>query len=888
MSWINRLYNLVRRRGFEDDLDQELKFHLDMREQEHARTGLDEKEARAAALRQFGNVARVREEARRMDMVDWLETLVQDVRCGARQLWRHPASTLTAVLTLALGLGANIALFFVIDAMLLNPLPYRDAGRLVTVVDQFHDSGPAGAGPTVPEYLDFENENRSFEKMAFFDNRDVQLTGGPEPEQVYASRVSASFFPLLGVQAMIGRVFNAEENQPGHNNVAVLSHRVWQNKFGGNRNIVGKQLTNTAGGSYSVIGVLPPTFSFDFANLGVVEPVDLYIPFPMDAVYASRHGPQANVRRVRVLARLKSGVTAEMARSSLRLTADRLKQAYPALYRGRNGKAPDFVVDVRPLKDEIVHDSRLSLNLLLGAVTLILLLASANTLHTRLAQALTRRREFAIRSAIGASRPRLIRQLLVENLLLAILAGVLAMCFAFAVLRIAIAELPEVNPLLLNPSLNPRIFAFAGILLVGITALLGLTSALTSSGRISRLALRSQGASDDPGQGRFRSMLIVGQVALAVVLVIGAGLLVRSLVSLQNTAKGFSADNVLTMRLHLVFTVERTLAQPSQAYQKMLDSIARVPGVMAAAFVTSLPLRGGVPTSFSIPDLDQDAAEASKRIAQYQMASPEYFSVLRIPLIAGRGLSDEDTADRPLVALINQEMVRRFWRGENPVGKTIQVGASRRTIRGVVGDVRLSATQMSSAVQIYVPYLQAYQPDVSLVVRAQSGGIDILPGIRQAIGSVYPNQPIFHVMPMEQVLRDSVAGPRFLAMLAGIMALLSMTIAASGLYGAISYLVARRVPEIAIRMALGAEKSDVLRLVAGRLVSLTALGLAIGITGSILCARLLSKFLFGVRATDPLTFAGTCFLFVLVVAAAAAGPAGRALSTDPAIALRAE
>jgi hypothetical protein len=331
----------------------------------------------------------------------------------------------------------------------------------------------------------------------------------------------------------------------------------------------------------------------------------------------------------------------------MRLTADRLKQAYPALYRGRNGKAPDFAVDVRPLKDDIVHDSRLSLNLLLGAVTLILLLACANTMHTRLAQALTRRREFAIRSAIGASRPRLIRQLLVENLLLALLAGGLAMCFAFAVLHIAIAELPEVNPLLLNPSLNGRIFAFAGILLVGITALLGLAAALTSSGRSSRLALHSKGASEDARQGRLRSMLIVGQVALAVVLVIGAGLLVRSLVSLQNAEKGFSPENVLTMRLHLVFTVERTLAQPSQAYQKMLDSIARVPGVKAAAFVTSLPLRGGVPTSFSIPDRDQGAAEASKRIAQYQIASPEYFSVLRIPLIAGRGLSDEDTADRP-------------------------------------------------------------------------------------------------------------------------------------------------------------------------------------------------------------------------------------------------
>ena len=883
MGLISRLLNLLRDRRFEQDIDEELQFHIEMRARQHASDGLDESSARAAARRQFGNRTRVRELTRGADVFAWVESLLQDVRFGMRQLRRSLVSTILCALTLALGLGANLALFSILDAVLLKPLPYPQADRLVTLTDHFPTSA---VGPTVPEFLDFEAGNQSFEAMAFFDNRDISLTGGPEPERVYVSRVSDNFFRLLGFQPALGRLFSHDAGEPGSSNFIVLSDRFWLAKFGGNPGVVGKKvLLNDA--PCIILGVLPPQASLDFAALGVTEPVDLYSPFPMnDPGYTSRSRGSANSRRVHVLAKLRRGATEKSAMANMTAVAARLTQSYPQLYRGLNNGASDFAVDVRPLREDIVRDGRNSLEFLIGAVALILLLACVNSAHARLAQALTRQREFAVRGALGASRSRLIRQVLIENCLLAVMAVALAAAFAGAILRITPAQLSAANPLLGRASLDGHTFALAAALLIGTTMLVGLAPALSSSGIGARLTLR--GASvDDRGSQRLRGFFLIAEIAFAFTLVVGAGLLLRSLLALQTQATGFSADHVLTMQMRLPYAVERTLSNPAEAYQHELAALAQVPGLESAAFATSLPLRGFA-ASLSLPDRGQDEAATARQNIESQIVSSSYFSVLRIPLVAGRVFTDDDNLSHPPVVIVNRATTLRFSNGGNALGAIIRINGVPRTICGIVSDVRVSPAEASPVPQIYLPYLQSYEPNVTLIVRAEGDVNNIFPDVRQALLDVYPNQAVFHVMTMESILYGSVAGPRLMATLIGILASLSLTMATFGLYGTIAYLVARRIPEIAIRLALGARRRDIVSLVVRRITVLTVIGLTLGVGVSLTSSKLISGFLYGVRATDPLNLAGACLLFGLVASAAAIAPLFRALSTRPASVLRSD
>jgi putative ABC transport system permease protein len=812
-----------------------------------------------------------------MSSISLFENLVQDARVGVRQFWNNASLTFASLLTLALGMGATTAVFSLADVAILRPLPYPEPDRLVTLNDRF----PNGWGsPTIPEFLDFQAANESFDQMAFLDSRDYQITGSDEPERVFAARVTAPFFPLLGATPALGRVFEETEIANGASDAVVLSHAFWQRAFGSDPNVLGRRL-DVNGVPATVIGVLGRSFSFDYAGLQLGEPVDIYIPYPMTPTYLSRTGPDSARRRVSVVARLGSTSTIESARANMQLVADRLTRDYPDLYRGSNGEALPLVVGVRPLRDAILGDDRMALNLLIGAIAFILLLGCANTMQARLAHGLARHREFAVRAAIGAGRARLIRQLLVESLLLAAAGAIAGVGVARAVLALMVATLPQ-SPIW-QATLDARTFLFMAFLVIPTTVLCGLAPAFVVSRASSSLLVRTANVTESEGHHWLRSALVVGQIALAVVLVFGAGLLFRSLITLQSSVAGFSPDNVLTMQMRMRF---QQAASPAQAWQRIVEEVERAPGVEAAGLTTGLP-QGGGEFLFQAQGTVQDAA--SRLQARALFVSPGFFATMRIPLVEGRVFGAQDSPDRPFVAVISETMARQFWPGQSAIGRVIESSGREVTIVGVVGDARVYGSAAAPAPQIYLPYLNISEPNRLLTVRADPAVPSILPSVREAVRRADPDQPIFRVRSLRQLMSDSASGPRTLALLSGAFAFLAIALAAAGLYGAVSYSVVRRVPEIAIRMAMGARGRAVLRLVSARLLVWTAAGLVIGAAGSVAVSRLLRGFLYGsIEPSDPWNFLGACAVFVVVIALAAALPLRRALATDPATALRAD
>lgn len=881
MSIANRLRNFFRKPALDRDVDDEITFHIDTRRDEYIAQGVAPAEAAHRARKDFGRLTQIREETRSMNLPLWLETLAQDLRFGARQLRHNPTLALTSILTLALGMGATTAIFTIADAVLFRPLPYPDAGRLVTLHDRF----PTGmASPTIPEFLDYQAANQSFEQMAFFDSRDYQITGSDEPQRVFSARVTAGFFPLLGARPALGRVFTEAEIAGGNSDAVVLSHDFWRRAFGSDPAVIGRRL-DLNGLPGTVIGVLQEGFSIDYATVSFFEPVNLYVPYPMTPTYLSRSGPDSSRRRVQVIARLRPTASIESASANMATVTDRLLRDYPQLYRGSKGESLAFTALVRPLRVSLMGGDGVIANLLSGAVGFIFLLACANTVQARLAHGITRHREFAVRGAIGAGRGRLIRQLLAESLLLAAIAAAVGLLVAQWSLVLILKLIPA-TPYFKNVSLDARAFLVMGALLIVTTVLCGLLPAFSMSRAASPLMLRTSAAAEGIRLGRLRGLLITGQIALALVLLVSAGLLFRTLVSVQSAVGGFSPENVLTMQMRMRFQRTKGLAHASQAWQQIVERVAQAPGVAAAGVSTGLPPGGGE-FPFFMAGSGQTNDSASRQMARSLFVSPGFFTALQVPLIAGRTFSEADTPDRPLVAVIGEQMARQFWPGENPIGRVIGTG-QQYTIVGIVGDFRVRGFSEVPIPQVYLSYRTTTEPNMLMLVRSH-GTADIFPAVREAVRAADPEQPVFNVRSMERLLYESVAGPRLLAVLSGIFAVLGISLVTTGLYGAISYLVARRIPEIAIRMALGAHRWDVLKLVSSRLLLWTTIGLALGIGASIAASSLLRDFLRGgIQPTDPLTFVGASVLFLAVIAVAAAIPLRRALTTDPAAALRAE
>jgi putative ABC transport system permease protein len=811
-----------------------------------------------------------------------MNTFWQDVRYAARMLWKNPSFTVVAVVALALGVGANTAIFSVVNAILLRPLAYRDAQQLV-VINHNYPKIDLKASVSAPGYIHYRDNAKSFSDVSAISFWNVNLTGDGEPERLQGQAVSANLFPMLGAEAALGRTFTAEENQPGHNRVVVLSDALWKRRFGGYPNLVGKDITLN-GEPYTVVGIMPPTFQFG-RETGQI--IDLWSPI---AFTPEQLNPNNLTNEfLMVIARLRDGVTAEQAQAELHAIADNLRAQYMP---GQD--ASNWGLLSTPFEELIVGKIRLALLLLLGAVGLVLLIACANVANLMLARAASRQKEIAVRTALGASRLRIMRQLLTESVLLALVGGGLGLLLALwgvdLLVKVNENKIPRAHEIGLD--LSVLIFTLGISILTGIifglapalqTSKIELQDTLKEGGRSGRSAMRHS----------VRSVLIVVEVLMAVVLLVGAGLLIRSFMQLQRVSPGFRPDGVLTMQLSLPTNKYAEPAQRELFVRRMLEEVEALPGVNSAGVTTVLPMSGNQQSgSFSIEGRQRAMNESMPHGDRWR-ASADYFTTMNIPLVRGRYFTEHDTAEAPGVAIIDETMAKKYWPNEDPLGKRISFEGGQqnprwREIVGIVGHVRSVALEGDSRVQYYVPYAQSPSGGIYLAVRAEGDPNALSGAVRNAIRGVDADLPVYKVTTMDRLVADSLAQRRFAMFLFGIFASLALVLAVVGLYGVMSYMVLQRTHEIGLRMALGAQARDILRMVVGQGVTLVAIGLGLGMLAALVFTRLMSSLLYGVSATDPLTYAGIALLLGCVALVASYLPARRATRVDPMIALRYE
>lgn len=882
MGFLRRLKNVFGRREMERQFDDELAFHREMRMRKLRERGLTGAEAEEELAFRMGNVTLAKEEMRDARVVPWLDSCLQDIRHGFVLMRRDPGATAIVLLVLALGIGGTAAIFTLFKTAFLNPLPYAEADRIVTLSDHFQKMGIEGINPTIPEFLDIRDQSRSYSQVAFFDHRDFQSTGVDEPVRVFAARTTASLFPLLGVRAAMGRTFSPDENQPGRTNVVLLSDGYWRNRLAGDPAIVGKTI-RLNGEPHTVIGVLPDSFRFDHPSLGIPEPVEIYVPFVMSDYYTSRAGGYSNARRVRVLARLADGVPLPRANAELQGVAAKLAEEHRAIYRSPSGESVGFSVEARPLREAITADYRPLLQLLFGSVAVLLLIACGNAAQILLARSLQRGREVAVRLALGASRARLIRLFLLESLVLSACGGVLGLLASVWITQVLIALLPMRHTIFDGARADGGVVLFTAALSIGSALVFGIVPAIKGADFAPSSVLSMRGGT--AGGNRWRHAMIALQAAFSMALLSAAGLLCANLWRLVTTPRGFDPDDVTVIQLRLPHVREQALGpSPMRAYQEYLEKLAGA-GVGPAAIVTGLPLTGAMRMNFQIEGMEADAAGPPRQTAQWQRVSPEYFQALRIPLRAGRTFQEDDASDRPAVAIVSEEFVRRYLPGRNPIGRRILTDIPL-TIVGVVGNVRMSGGSTTPEPQAYVSYLQGYDPIVHLVVRSPLGQGELLARVKQAIRAAYDDQAVFNVMTMEESLSRSVAGPRFQALLVGAFAVLALLMSASGLYGVISCLVTQRTAEIAIRVALGAGRGSIVRVILGPVAAWVAAGLTAGVGVGLATSFSVRRLSAVQEPAAPAVYAVIVTGYAVVAVVACFLPMWRAVRLEPTAALR--
>jgi putative ABC transport system permease protein len=808
-----------------------------------------------------------------------MRTLIQDLRYGMRTLRKNPGFTAIAVLTLALGIGANTAIFSVVNGVLLRPLPFRDPARLVLIAEK----SPFPVISTSREnYLDWRDQSHSFEAMEATRSGSITLTGAGEPERLNVRMATAGLFPMLGINAQIGRTFLAGEDRVGGSPVALLSYGLWQRRFGGSRDIIGKTI-NLDLQPYTVVGILPNGFQ-------ILQPADVYLPFmPWAKTLPDDRNWHPGIIPI---ARLKRGVSREQARVEMVGITKRLEQQYPDYNTGTSA-------DVVGLQDQIVQNSRPALLLLLGAVSFVLLIACANVANLLLARAASRGREVAIRTAMGASRGRVVRQLLTESVLLSLAGGLLGVIVAWAAIgllpKIAADSIPPGAPI----GLDPWVLAFTALVSLFTGLLFGIVPALRTAKLDLREALNegSRGSTAGPGQHLLRGALVAMEIALAMLLLVGSGLLLRSFSRLQEVPPGFQPDHLLVADIPLSPTA---YAKPQDRYQffdRLVERVKALPGVRSAAAASFLPVSGGGSIiHFNITGRPPKSPHEFVA-AGYRTITPNYLETLGVPLLQGRLFTRADNEKSPAVVVINATMARTFFQNENPLGKRLQLGAlpdqevPTMEIVGVVGDVHFGLGTDPQA-EMYLPYRQAdlilpvFQ--LSLVMRTAGDPSLQTSALRSALAEIDPNQPLVKVRTMEENMATTVAQPRFRTWLIGILALLALVLAAVGVYGVMSYTVTQRTSEIGVRVALGAQPRDVFRIIVGQGLRLAFFGVGVGLVAALVLTRLLQSFLFGISAYDPPTFIAVSALLTLVAVAASYFPARRATRVDPMIALRYE
>lgn len=867
---------LLRRRGLEENLDAEVQAHLGMLIEENVRRGMSPEDARYAALRSFGNLAQMREDYRNQKGLPVIETLAQDVRYALRQLRRSPGFATVAILTLALGIGANTAIFSVVNTVLLRPLPYRDANRLVMVWGYDHAHGYNTDQVSPSDFRDWQSQNHVFEAMAGSTDVMYTLTGAGDPAPIIGYEFSAAYFHVLGVTPLIGRTFAPEEERDGKNHVVVLGYRIWQSRFGGDRGTVGKTITLN-GAPYTVLGVMPPAFQW-FST-------ELWIPL----IVPHEAGQDRNYRFLRVVARLKAGVTLQQAQTEMNTIADRLSRAYPKTNK-------DEGVNIVSLRQMFTGDVRAPLLVLLCAVGFVLLIACANVANLVLARAVTRQKEVAVRTALGASRRRLVRQLLTESAILGLAGGAIGLLLAYWATGALVTMFP---PTIANLNI-PRLdkipidgwvlgFALAASLLTAI--IFGLAPALQTCGLDAYESLKESGRSlTGSRQGRrFRNVLATAEVALSLILLAVAGLTLKSLVHLLRGDLGLNPDHVLSMRVLLPNSKYPKDTQQLAFGNQVLDRIKSLPGVQSAGTVTFLPLSGW----WGVRDVALESqAESGQQRPQvvWSSVTPGYFRALNIPLLKGRYFADSDRAGSTGVAIVSATLARRIAPNLDPLGQRITVAGLNNPVQvvGVVGDVHQLGMTSDETSEVYLPFAQLPSPLICFAIRTAADPAALAKAAQRAVWSVDKDQAVSYVMTMTQLASESLAPQRAVTILLGIFAAVALTLAAIGLYGVISYSASQRSHEIGIRMALGASRSEVLRLIVFDGLKLTALGLAFGLAGALILARLMSSLLYGVAPRDPATLAGGAILLAAVALLASYIPARRAMRVDPMAALRYE
>jgi len=811
--------------------------------------------------------------------------IFQDIRYAARQLRKAPGFAAVAVVTLALGIGANTAIFSVVNGVLLRPLAFKDADRLVRL---WHVP-PQKSFPGIPtfsvspaNYLDWQSQNHVFEQMAVMGYYGFTMTGGDKPEQVDASSVSAGFFSTLGVQPMIGRVPTPDEDKPGRSNVVVLSHRFWQDHFGSNRNIVGQNIT-LDGTSYLVSGVMPPSFRFpDFAQM--------WTPMAwtdQDKIIRGNHNYM-------VVARLRPGVDVKQAQAEMNTISSRLEQEYPADDKG-------WGAIVIPLHADMVSDVRPALLVLLGAVGFILLIACVNVTNLSLARIFARHKEIAIRTAMGASSMRIVRQIVSESVLLALLGGALGLTYAHFGIRLIMNFLANRLPASIEVGLDLKVLAFTAVISILTGVIAGILPALhLSRANVNQALKQGLGRTDTDSSGnRTRSILVVLEVSLSLVLLIGAGLMIRSFQMLHEVNPGFESHGVLTMTPAVS---RKTFSQPLQQISfndRVLERVRALPGVVSAGMIDDIPLGANGSDQPIAVEGRPVVPMAEQPEVDVRVISSGYISALQIPLLRGRDFDETDVAGRPPSTLISASLAKQFWPNENPIGKhiTLTFFGTVREVVGVVGDVKSDGLdQNRPPAMLYVPLGQLSAPtaggwrsfSMTLVVRSSAKPASLVSAVSNAVHDVDRNIPVRNVLTMDELVTTSLSQQRFNLMLLSAFAVLALILAAIGIYSVLSYSVRRRVQEIGIRLALGARISDVLRMIVIEGMRPTLLGVTIGIVGALALGQVMSSLVYGVKPTDPLTFLAVAMVLAVVALSATIIPAYRAARVDPMVALRYE
>lgn len=876
MSW----QRYLRRGRWDGERARELQNYLEIETAENIARGMTPEEARYAARRKLGNPTLIREEIYRMNSVTFLESLIQDVRCGVRMLRKNAGFSLIAILTLALGIGANTAIFSVVYGVLLEPLPYHDPARLILLNETTPRVGMVSVSD--PNFLDWRSQSHTFSQMAAVHEVDFNLSGISQPESIGGEAVSPNFLSLLGVRPFLGRDFDASEEKSGTAPVVMLGYSLWQSHFGSDASVVGRTVLFD-GRSFTIIGVLPPNFRW-IERLQFLEPIGTWLATNPEAAERADRGDMV------VVGRLAPATSLAAARSEMEGIAARLAKQYP-------GANDQFAVLLRPIREAFVGDMRIAILSLFGAVICVLLIACANVANLLLVRGAGRTREVALRIAFGATRRRIVRQMLTESLVLAVVGGALGIALAVAGTR-AITQMLSPDMLMgATVALNPAVLLFAAILILLAAFIFGLAPAVRSAKSDIHLQLKegSAGAGTAASHRRLRAVFVVAELALSLILLAGAGLMMKSLHLLLSVSPGFQTERLLTMEMDLRTSQYDKDPAIINFWQSVLDRVRALPGVQSAAVGTHIPLTDShgreditiegmplpKPGSFPHPD-DHTVSDAFVR-------------TLGIPLLQGREFVETDNEKGAPVVMINGKLARLYFPNGDAVGKRLMFGhpdPSKQpqwfTIVGVLGDTKMYGLANPARLEIYVPFHQSANRHMDVLVRSPVDPSAMTAAIRSEIAAIDKDQPIFAIATMQELISASVAGRRFTLILLGLFSGLALVLAAIGIYGVISYSVAQHTRDIGIRMALGASQTQVLRDVLGLGVRLTGIGLLLGLLGALLATRVLTSLLYGVASTDALTLTAVSVVLTVVALFASYLPARRATRVDPIVALRYE